>query len=365
MTTTMIPVKDLFFDRNNPRLPEYGLSSNASTDEIIKVLWEAMDVKELIQSITASGFFPHEPLIVAEENGRKVVIEGNRRLAAVHLLLDPKLSKSNGWKIPSISSQAKDKLKELPVEILSRADSWRFLGFKHVNGPAKWSSYAKAKYIADVCKTHNISLSEIAEQIGDNHGTVQNLYRGLMVLEQAEREKVYDRDDRFNKRLAFSHLTTGLGYKGISTFLSIEPKDAESDSPVPTERLEQLGEFFVWLYGSKTTNQQPVVKSQNPHLRQLDAVLQNREAKAALRSGMEITSAFEISRPSFAIFEEALLEAKRALQKAQAQLTTGYDKSEGLLKVAELIADIANDLYVDMERKRMPPRRRRRTSGGE
>ena len=69
----MIATKDLQFDRNNPRLAEYGISANATNEEVIVILWDAMDVMELVQSIAASGFFPHEQLIVAKE-GKKILL---------------------------------------------------------------------------------------------------------------------------------------------------------------------------------------------------------------------------------------------------------------------------------------------------
>lgn len=364
MTTTPVvsamPVKDLHFDRSNPRLAEYGILPQATDDEVLVVLWDAMDVRELVQSIAASGFFPHEALIVAREHDKNVVIEGNRRLAAVQVLLNDQVAKKNGWEIPTLSKDARKRLESLPVIVSDRQESWRYLGFKHVNGPAKWSSYAKANYIAYVHRTYSISLSDIANQIGDRHRTVQRLYRGLMVIEQAEREKVYDREDRFRQRFAFSHLYTGLDYDGVSSFISLKAEDEETKNPVPKEKVKELGELCVWLYGSKKDNRPPVVESQNPDLRRLNAVLNNREAIAALRAGTELVKAFEISRPPAAVFEEALLAAKRELTTARAHLTTGYDKSEALLRIAGSIANTADDLYTEMDRKQNPQKKKTR-----
>ena len=356
-----ISVKDLDFDRLNPRLAEYGVSPQSTDESIMEILWDTMDVLELVQSIAASGFFPHEPLIVAIEEGKKIVIEGNRRLAAVKLLLGDQLAKKNDWNIPQIPMPEREQLESLPVIIVSnRQDSWRYLGFKHVNGPAKWTSYAKAKYIVDVHRNYRIQLADIANQIGDRHHTVQRLYRGLMVLEQAERDRVYDREDRFRQRLAFSHLYTGLGYDGVISFIGLRPEDDETDSLVPEEKLEALREFLVWLYGSKKENRPPVIQSQNPDLRRLDAVLNNREAIAALRAGTELSKAFEISRPPTVVFEEALLAAKRELTNARALLTTGYDKSDALLRIAGTIAEMADDIYHEMERKKNPIKEKKR-----
>jgi len=353
-------VSDLHFDYENPRLAEYGITKATPEDEILMILWEAMDVRELVQSISASGFFPHEALIVAKEDGRNIVIEGNRRLAAVKVLLGGGKNKDLGWAVPALSKEARADLETLPTIFSTREEAWRFLGFKHVNGPAKWSSYAKASYIAVVHKTFGISLADIANQIGDRHNTVQRLYRGLMVLEQAEREGVYKRESVFRTRLAFSHLYTGLDYEGISNFLSVAPKEKETESPVPKEKLKELGELCVWLYGDRSQNLPPVVETQNPHLRMLNAVVANREAVAALRAGEDLNKSYEISRPATSVFEEALLAAKRELTAARAALSSGYDNSHELLKIAGSIANMADDLYTEMERKANPNQKKTR-----
>jgi hypothetical protein len=360
--TTKLLVKDLRFDHDNPRLAEYGITPKTHEDEILKILWETMDVQELVQSIASSGFFPQEALIVVKENGKNIVIEGNRRLAAVKVMLHDRLPKGVDWTVPPLKAAALEALKSLPVVISTRENQWRYLGFKHVNGPAKWSSYAKAKYIAEVHRDYKVPLAEIAHQIGDRHNTVQRLYRGLMVLEQAEKEGVFDREDRFRPRLAFSHLYTGLDYENIASFLHISPKEAETTKPVPAKRIKELGEMLVWLYGSKKNNQPPAVESQNPDLRQLNAVVASRQSIAALRSGVELSKAFEISRPPDVVFEESLLAAKRELTTAQAHVTTGYDNSEALLRIAGTVANIADAIYSQMEAKKSPGTKKPRLS---
>src|SRR5205807_508421 len=103
----------------------------------------------------------------------------NRRLAAVKLLVDAALrTRVKATKLPSIDSARAENLKQLPVIVTTREDSWRYLGFKHVNGPATWGSYAKAQYIALVHNNYGIQLSDIADQIGDNNSTVLRMYRG-------------------------------------------------------------------------------------------------------------------------------------------------------------------------------------------
>lgn len=347
-----LSVSDLHFDTANPRLVEFDITAKKPEEEILKILWEAMDVEELVLSIASSGYFPHEPLIVTEEGGRFVVLEGNRRLAALKVLTTEGLAREHKWATPEISAKEKEALKEVPVIFQKREDSWRYLGFKHVNGPAKWTSFAKAKYIAEVHRDYGVPLSEIARQIGDGHKTVQRLYRGLMVLEQAEKDGAYDPSNRYTPRIFFSHLYTGLDYPGFSSFLELAPQEEETATPVAHSRMKELREVCVWLFGDKKDGQPPTIKTQNPDLRRLDAVLQSREALAALRAGEELSKAYELSRPSGAVLEEALLAAKRELMRARGFMPEGYDGSESLLKTAGSVANLGESIYEEMLRVR-------------
>lgn len=349
-----VSVSELTFDYKNPRLSEFGLHSETSETEIIRILWDAMDVRELVLSISASGFFRQEPLIVADEGGKNVVIEGNRRLAAVKLLLDPSLVKELELSVQRLDDKARDRLNELPVMRSSRRDGWCYVAFKHVNGPVKWGSYARAKYISEVHRNHKVSLNDIGTQIGDTHRTVQRLYRGLMVIEQAERLEIFDRNDRWSTFFWFSHIYTGIGYPNISKFIGLRTEEFESTDPVPRQKIVELGELCRWIYGSKKRKIPPVVERPNPDLRYLDAVVCNMESLTALREGVSLAVAFEISRPASNLFKESMFASKRSLEHAHAKLSAGYAGSEELLRIAGTVATLAEDLYEAMERKYRP-----------
>jgi len=349
---TSTKVSDLVLDFDSPRLVEFGLSAKSRESEIVAVLWEAMDVRELVLSIAASGFFPHEPLIVERKGQRNVVIEGNRRLAAVKILLNPNLAGELNATVPAISQSAKDALEAVPCLRSTREKAWRYLGFKHLNGPAKWSSYAKAKYIADVHRNFGVPLEDIAQQIGDTHRTVQRLFRGLIVIEQAEELGVFKRGNRWYNHFSLSYLYTGLDYPGISAYIGLGPATDEDPKPVPSEKKEELRLLCLWLYGNKREQIPPVIQSQNPHLRQLDATLSDRDATANLLLNGDLACAFESSRPLSNRFEESLLAARENLQRVRELLSEGYDGSEELLRVAGTAANLADDLHDEIMRKR-------------
>lgn len=352
-----VELTKLKLDHQNPRLSEFGINEKSKQEEILEILWDEMAVNELIYSIVSNGFWDYEPLTIMKipDSDAFIVVEGNRRLAAVMLIHNPNLIKRTLPKhlldkigaYPSLLVETKT----IPSIIINdRNEAWRFIGFKHVNGPAKWGSFAKAKYIAEIHNVYGIALNDIAYQIGDTNNTVQKLYQGLMVLDQANRVKVYRYDDIQATRIYFSHLYTGLQREGIRTFLKIKNAEEESPNPVPEDKFKELGQLLEWLYGSKRNNTQPIIKSQNPDLKYLDEVLQSKEATLALSSGEVLSYSYELSRASDSLFEENLLTAKRSLQKARAYLTTGYNGEENILKVAGSVAELADDLYDEMEK---------------
>ena len=349
---------DLLFDPENPRLVEHINDSKTSQPELLRILWQHMSVDELAMSIAASGYFDYEPLFVIPNEDKFCVIEGNRRLAAVKLLLDESArNRLRATDLPTLDAEALRNLKRLPVIKTTREDAWQYLGFKHVNGPAKWDSYAKAQYVAQVHRDFGISLDKIAAQIGDMHQTVQRFYRALMVIEQAEKAKVFTRANRAKPHFSFSHLYTGLDYEGVAEFISLKDVSAESTSPVPKSHLNQLGELLTWLYGDKTLEKQAVVESQNPHLRHLDEVLKDTSAIQSLRAGLPLSVALEVSYGDEKVFTTALHRTKESLQKARATLSTGFKGERDSYALAESIFNIASDLLDEMDRKK--PRRPR------
>lgn len=357
---------ELYFDEKNPRLVEMGYAADVSEEEILKTLWYAMDVREIVLSIAASGFFSIDPIIVDKSSGKNIVIEGNRRLAAVRIIRNPEKYRSIIEEdIPKVDPEKVRSTDTLPAAVMSREEAWQFLGFKHVNGPAKWGSYAKARYIATVHNEYGVPLSEIGRQIGDTHRTVQRLYRGLMVIEQAEKTGVFNREDAYRGSLPFSHLYVGLQREGIQGFLNLKDAEAEDKQPVPEDKIQNLEQVCKWLFGSKSDNIEPVVQSQNPDLKNLDKVLQNGEALAALQDGEALSVAVDYTVPAGQALERELLTAKRSLVRARGLVTEGFDGSQSLLDTAFSVWQHAADLTEDMERKmkddkpRRPPRRDR------
>ncbi|MCC7291279.1 MAG: ParB-like nuclease domain-containing protein [Phycisphaerales bacterium] len=353
-----IPVEKLLLDPQNPRLVEHGVEEGASQATLVRSLWTMMAVQEVALSIAHNGFFRHEPLIVEKRAEKYVVLEGNRRLAAVRILLDDELrQRLKATDLPNIDRTRRKSLATLPCVVTTRRDVWQYLGFKHVNGPATWGSYSKAQYVAQIHNEYGVPLDDIAEQIGDTHSTVERMYRGLMVIEQAEAAKVFSRDNSYRK-FGFSHIYTGLDKLGIQQFLGISDKKRSDRRPVPLSKLRHLGELCGWLYGDKSQDIAPVMQSQNPDLGILDSVLLSPKGVQSLRDGLPLAVSRDAALGDRQLFRGAIHESKQALQRAHATLSTGFDpKDTDMMSLAREIEGLAGDLTKEMEAKRKVSRR--------
>ena len=359
-----VPVDELHLDSRNPRIQQ--VDRDLDEQRILEILWREYSVEEVAWSIAQNGFFPHEPLFAAEEGGKLVVVEGNRRLAAVRILRDRRLREQlQATTIPEISEALADDLAELPVIRCQRDDIWQYIGFKHVNGPQAWNSFAKAEYIAWVRNELGTELTEIANTIGDTHSTVARLYRAYMAMKQAKDGGVYDPEQRTRKHFSFSHLYTGFDYNGIRKFTGVADLDPPKEEPIPSNRMKQFGELCVWLWGDKGRQQPALIKSQNPNLRQLDEALQTNDGLAALRAGYGLRRSLDIARGDTALFREALLNAKQSLQDARGKVVTGFTGEADLSREIEQIVSLADALYDDMSQVTLDRRARRRRATGK
>jgi hypothetical protein len=355
-----IPVKKLLLDERNPRLAS-GRSS-ATQPGLLKILWSEMAVNEIALSIAANGYLPEEPLLVYKHDKTKdeyTVVEGNRRLAAVLLLRSKSLrEKVSATDLPKLSAKQVKKLDELPVSIYPDRESlWRYTGFRHINGPKPWDPFSKAQYVAQVRENYGVSLEQIARTIGDEHETVKRLYRGYKILEQAESKCGFDREDRIKTRFAFSHLYTAVADAGFQRFLGISTAGSLRKNPVPRGKLSRLTELMVWLYGKKSRGILPVIRKQQPDLWTLQAVISSPSSLAALRSGLSLETAHQISVGDERRFRDALTRAKEELLQARGSVI-GYQGEDDLYETNNDIITLANAIRNDMDSKRRAKRRK-------
>ena len=347
--TAYVPVDDLKFDPENPRFVDF---SARDEKEIIKFLYDEADLNELVQSISVSGFIDYEPLLVLKENSHYIVLEGNRRLAAVRLLRSTALQKFLGISLPPLKTEIQLSTNELRVLVMdSRKSARAFIGFKHINGPQKWDSLAKAKYAAEWF-TNDGNIQDIARTLGDTHNTVSRLVFGWLVLKQAENNG-FSRDQRTARRFSFSHLYTALSRPGYRSYIGLSEDAGDTPlvvNPISLTHLAQLRELMTWLYGDRTTSTPTpaLIQSQNPDLTRLNEVLQHHEARLNLMAGKSLSEAYEIIAPKSRRFADALIEAVRSANEALS-FVPEYDLDLTLLENAKSLEKTSRVLVRSME----------------
>ena len=357
---TKINVDFLKLDRKNPRLA--GKSDCMAEESIIAQIYRGEGLGDLLQSIAANGYMDIEPLIVLLDaaDQKFTVLEGNRRLAAIRLFREPAVvdavAKKERLKInvPEIAATALATLSEVSVYRVPDRDAARsFIGFKHINGAARWESYAKAKFAAEWCRS-GISLEAISEKIGDRHATIKRMVAAIYVLEQAESEGIFSVSDRKTIKFNFSYLYTALARASCMAYLGMGSAWSGFDpqpEPVPADKLERLRELLVWIYGSKEDDREPVIQSLNPGIKHLGEILESGEGLHILRAGGTLAEAHRSTRPAAATFSESLIRARSMLHEISFSLR-GFDgHDQYLMNIAEDISETAQSIFGQMSRK--------------
>lgn len=161
-------VNSLQLDLKNPRLP--GAGELETTRELIAELVRVSGIEDLAGRIVRQGYIPVEDVIAVEENGKKVIVEGNRRLCACKLLLKPTLAPKDKQKVFQRLAKQNDAnlVKKIPVVIApNRAEANVYIYSKHAddNFSKKWSRIQQCVFIAKRLE-EGYTREEISSEIG-------------------------------------------------------------------------------------------------------------------------------------------------------------------------------------------------------
>lgn len=340
----MVDPSTLNFDAENPRFYDLNLKSE---EDIVRELYEQADVNELIQSILSSGYLDFEPL-VARRKGR-IVLEGNRRLAALRLISDADLRRALKVTLPNIPIPHAAPKEVRVLWVNDRDEARSFIGFKHINGAFKWDALAKAKYAAQWFESGG-DIDAIARSLGDNHNTVRRLVNGFYALKQAQADG-FDIHDISGKKFAFSHLYTAITRVSVREFLGMAEEDGAGPpkkSPVPKAKRDEFSQLMSWLYGQESKGQPALIRNQNPNLNELSKVLGHPVAKRMLMASRDLRVAYQQVDPPSARFEEALLRASKQCEETLS-LSGAFTGEPTLMKIAEGVLRTARSLVGSMK----------------
>ncbi len=327
------PVAELLLDSKNPRLGRQNTTKDLSQDQVLELMKD-WALEELAISFLESGFWPQEAVIVVREKvgqgPRLVVVEGNRRLAALKLLFSAREGRvvSKGWAELAASGTPAQfaRLETVPYLIAeSRTDVDTYLGFRHVTGIKQWNPAEKAEYIAHLVD-QGMTYRDVMRRIGSKTPTVRQnyiTYRVLLQMEDDDRIAVEKVEEKF------SVLYLAMRNSGVQRFLQVDMQ-AEPDrarTPIPRDRLENLVKFALWLFGDET--REPVITDS----RQVDRfgrVLESPEAVEYLDRTEQ--PSFETAyRKTGGDEKDVITFVERAADNVEEALTSAHRHTESIV----------------------------------
>lgn len=285
MRTQAISLDDLLLDPNNYRLQEQDdfvlCAENRFHLERVQAgtlrRLQKESLRPLRDSIVSNGFLEIERIVVTpyeHEDEKFVVIEGNRRIAALRQIRE---EFEGGIDIPQ---QVVDILEAVPCLVADDEGQEAYfrealMGIRHVGGIKEWGGYQRAKLIAELKDAHDLEAQSIAQRLGLSVQEVNRRYRAYKALEQMKNDEIYS-----------EYATAGL-YPIFHEAVSLPTVrewlnwNADANSFDDVEGREVFYQLVTPRNIGQDDEKEPKIRTYS-EVRQLRDILTNEDAKAEL-----------------------------------------------------------------------------------
>ncbi len=325
-----IPSSRLLLDPNNYRfhdLPTYRTVSNHARfaeagvqDRALGLLQttDSFDLESLKDSIKTNTYVPLERVVVELFDGvgqtaRYLVVEGNRRVAAVKTLLAEEAAGAADIPTATLASiTAIPSIQIVGREEERRAYKQKLMAIRHIAGIKEWGPYQQAKLIVELYG-QNGNFGLVAQEIGITSREVARRYRASKALQQMEKDEEMGEHANpklyalFHEAMAQPLVRDWLGFSD-ETFTATHDENREAFYELLSPRLVE-GETL------------PAKLSTARHVRSLRGIVNHPGALAALlepeRPLEDAIRQSEVEAPpeDLAAGERALSQALRALRE--------------------------------------------------
>lgn len=248
--------KVLLLDPNNYRFHDidgfvYASEERFHEDSVQRKAYQRIrqeeGLQELKNSIMRNGYIPVERIVVRpykDSPDKWVVIEGNRRVAAIRWILE---DYDAGV---ALEASALDSLKKLPVVIAEQDEPNEIfraslMGIRHVSGIKQWGGYQRAKLVATMRDELKLEAADVAERVGMSTHEVNRRYRAFKALQQMQDDDDYGGDVRpsmyplFHEAVSLPVVRSWLGWdEDKNLFTDGENLPQFYDLLTPTEQEE-------------------------------------------------------------------------------------------------------------------------------
>jgi hypothetical protein len=356
-------VEQLLFDPQNPRLPASVDASDIGA--VLTFMLDDAGLVDLASSIAAQGFFPGEPLLCCPhpelpqdemppaptEADQLVVVEGNRRLAAVRLLRNPELAPKRKRAIAQLAEDgAPDRL---PVIVFPRrAAILDYLGYRHITGIKEWDPLAKARYLHQVrdrkrADGEPATNRDLARLIGSNAPYVGRLLTAFAAWGRLQALGFFAEKGLDPEELAFSVFSTALNYENIPPWLGIDPTD---DATVSSGNRDNLARLANWFFVSdeRVPGNKPLLR-ESRNIRFINLIVGHDDAMQTLEADAVTPSqAARLTQDAAAVVTDALHESHTFLRAAHRRLPEVERPTEEHARAVLEIRDEAAAMHGDI-----------------
>jgi membrane-bound inhibitor of C-type lysozyme len=197
----------ILLDSQNPRIDAVAKTGQ---EQLRLLLLSTEKVVELANSIVRSGaLFAGERIIVLRQGQRHIVLEGNRRVTACQVLLNPNLAPLEYRRrlLLPLSAELKQKIGEMEADVApNREAAEAIITRRHTQpGIEQWSPIAKQRRIARMIES-GATIEDVMERFDMTKGSVTRIVRDHEVLRQVKSLETWSADEL--KRLDDPKLTT-------------------------------------------------------------------------------------------------------------------------------------------------------------
>lgn len=238
-------VSSLNLDVNNPRIKYRGEVMNQT--QILKFLIKNEKVYDLAKKISEEGYFIGEEPIICIEHDKKVVLEGNRRTAALKLLQDPQKYLS--------SAKAKTLLKNIldnnflvdkkmkcyiaPNRLLANP-----IIYERHNGATlqRWKTGNQYAFVAEMYYDDGLSIEDICDVLNERRAGILKPLKAYNLF--FEGKEIFEREEEITVDIAdfnFTNLERFYAYEDARKFLGIDfdEENGELLFTLPREEFEK------------------------------------------------------------------------------------------------------------------------------
>jgi len=238
-------VNRLRLDPENPRL---ATAINRPTQQqLIADLLMHEHVLDLMKDIAKNGFFPNDQLVAfIDDSNNLIVVEGNRRLAALKLLLNPQLAPdAYRSRVEQVAAHCATKIDKVLVSVApSRTAAVPILIARHDGNSVRgWSPIMQARFVQSRIE-NGLDVSEVAEETGLDRSEVVRRLRDAKLYDvirsiplSAEVQPIVNDARKF----PFTTLRRLIEYSSVQDFLGMKVDDKRGFvTTLPDDRFTQI-----------------------------------------------------------------------------------------------------------------------------